>query len=267
MDGKIAASPPPHAAMPLALMGALPEELDPLRAALTGASVQHHAGREFHAGRLDGHEVVLVLSRIGKVAAALTATLLVERYGAEAIVFTGVAGGLGSGVQVGDVVVARDLLQHDLDASPLFPRHEVPMSGRARFPTDAPLSDALAAAARAALAAERIGRAASLDALGIGEPAVHEGLVVSGDRFVATALESEALRRELPDALAVEMEGAAVAQVCHDCDLPFAVLRCVSDRADDQAHVDFQRYVAEVGGPLSAAIVRRWLRDGAPLGS
>lgn len=253
--------------MPLALMGAMPEELQSLRAALEGAALQHHAGREFHTGRLDGHEVVLVLSRIGKVAAATTATLLVERYGAEAIVFTGVAGGLGAGVRVGDVVVARELLQHDLDASPLFPRHEVPMTGRARFPTDAPLSDALAAAARAALAAERIGRAVSLDALGLGDaPSLHEGLVVSGDRFVATALESEALRRELPDALAVEMEGAAVAQVCHDCDLPFAVLRTVSDRADDNAHVDFRRFVAEVAGPLSAAIVRRWLRDGPQVG-
>lgn len=250
--------------MVLALMAAMAEELLPLRAALEGAQVQHHAGREFHTGRLDGHEVVLVLSRIGKVAAATTATLLIERYGAESIVFTGVAGGLADGVKVGDVVVARELLQHDLDVSPLFPRHEVPLTGRSRFPTDAPLSDALLAAARAALEAEQIGRAESMDALGIATPTVHEGLVVSGDRFVATALEGTALRAELPEALAVEMEGAAVAQVCHDCDLPFAVLRSVSDRADDSAHVDFSRYIREVAGPLAAAIVRRWLRGIAP---
>jgi adenosylhomocysteine nucleosidase len=246
--------------MPLALMGALPEELAALSAALADAQVHHHAGREFTTGMLDGHAVVLVLSRIGKVAAATTATLLIERFDAEAIVFTGVAGGLAPGVAVGDVVVARELLQHDLDVSPLFPRHEVPMTGRSRFPTDAVLSDALAEAARSALEAERIGRAESLAVLGIGVPKVHEGLVISGDRFVATAIESTALCVELPDALAVEMEGAAVAQVCHDCDIPFAVLRTVSDRADDSAHVDFPRFLQEVAGPLAAGIVRAWLR-------
>ena len=252
--------------MVLALMAALPEELHSLRAALEDAQLQHHAGREFHTGRLDGHDVVLVLSRIGKVAAATTAAMLIERYGTEAIVFTGVAGGLGGAVQVGDVVVARELLQHDLDASPLYPRHEVPGTARTRFPSDAALSDALAAAARAALEAERIGLAESLAALGIARPTVHEGLVVSGDRFVATAIEGQALRAELPDALAVEMEGAAVAQVCHDCDIPFAVLRTVSDRADDSASVDFRRFVDEVAGPVAGAIVRRWLRDAPRLG-
>lgn len=250
--------------MTLALMAAMAEELAPLHAALEDARIQHHAGREFHTGRLDGHDVVLVLSRIGKVAAATTAALLIERYGAEAIVFTGVAGGLAGSVNVGDVVVARELLQHDLDVSPLFPRHEVPLTGRARFPADADLSDALVAAARAALAAERIGLDSSFAALGIDNPQVVEGLVVSGDRFVCTAIERSALRSELPDALAVEMEGAAVAQICHDCDLPFAVLRSVSDRADDSAHIDFGRFVAEIAGPLAAAIVRCWLRGVEP---
>lgn len=246
--------------MTLALMAALPEELEALLAPLSGARVHHHAGREFHTGRLEGQEVVLVLSRIGKVAAATTATLLVERFGAEAIVFTGVAGGLHPSARVGDVVVARELLQHDLDASPLFPRHEVPLTGRSRFPTDAVLSDALIQAARDALEVERIVLGEAWAGLGIVAPQVHEGLVVSGDRFVSTAAEGVALRHELPDALAVEMEGAALAQVCHDCDLPFAVLRCISDRADDQAHVDFRRFLSEVAGPLAGAMVRAWLR-------
>lgn len=247
----------------LALMAALPEELAPLRAALEAPVLQHHAGREFLSGRLDGEPVVLALARIGKVAAATTATLLIERFGAQAIVFSGVAGGLHREARVGDLVVARELLQHDLDASPLFPRHEVPLTGRTRFGADAVLADALAAAAREALAVQSQALAASLDALGIAAPRVHQGLVISGDRFVATAAESEALRLELPDALAVEMEGAAVAQVCHDCDLPFAVLRAVSDRADDQAHLDFGRFLREVAGPLNAAVLRRWLFSGA----
>ncbi|WP_428420681.1 5'-methylthioadenosine/adenosylhomocysteine nucleosidase [Methylibium sp.] len=247
-----------------ALVTAIDEELRTLLGALQAPVTEHHAGRAFHRGQLDGHEVVLVRSGIGKVAAASTALLLADRYGVDALVFTGVAGALQPGAAIGDVVVARELLQHDMDASPLFPRHEVPLTGRSRFPTDADLSDALALAARDALEAERIGLDSSFAALGIDRLRVHEGLVVSGDRFVATALERTALRTELPDALAVEMEGAAVAQVCHDCDLPFAVLRTLSDCADDSAHVDFGRFVAEVAGPLAAAIVRTWLRRVEP---
>lgn len=257
--GSLDGAPSPAHAPCIGILSAVIEEQQALQAAMERPRIEHHAGREFVCGRLHGREVVLVLSRIGKVAAAITATLLIERFGAQALVFTGVAGALGDGVQVGDVIVARELLQHDLDASPLFPRYEVPMLGRSHFPTDAVLSDALRDAAHEALEAERIGLAASFAALGIEQPTVHEGLVVSGDRFVATAAESALLHAELPEALAVEMEGAAVAQVCHDADVPFAVLRTVSDRADDEAHVDFKRFLDEVAGPLAGAVVRCWL--------
>ena len=246
---------------PLAIVAALMDELRLLLAGLEAPSIVHHGGREFHCGQLDGLPVVLVLSRVGKVAAATTATLLIERFQARRIVFTGVAGGLGEGVRVGDVVVARALLQHDMDASPLFPRHEVPLTGHSHFATDAALSDALVEAARGSLADVQawLGDTEALAGLGIVAPRVHEGLVISGDRFVCEAAESLALRAELPAALAVEMEGAAVAQVCHDLDVPFAVLRTISDRADDSAHVDFQRFVQEVASRYSAAVVRRWL--------
>jgi adenosylhomocysteine nucleosidase len=99
-------------------------------------------------------------------------------------------------------------------------------------------------------------------ALGVTAPALHRGLVISGDRFVSAAAECGALREVLPAALAVEMEGAALAQVCHDLGLPFAVLRTISDRADDSAHVDFLRFIDAVAAHASAAIVGHWLRDG-----
>ena len=83
----------------------------------------------------------------------------------------------------------------------------------------------------------------------------HRGLIVSGDRFVSSAAESTRLQAELPDALAVDMESAAVAQVCADFGRPLAVLRTISDRADDQAHVDFPRFLAETAAPLAARIV------------
>jgi 5''-methylthioadenosine/S-adenosylhomocysteine nucleosidase len=245
----------------IAIMAAMHEELAALLASMPDEQKDTVAGREFWVGHLEGREVVAVLSRIGKVAAATTATLLVERYGVDALLFTGVAGGLGAGVRVGDVVVADALLQHDMDASPIFPRWEVPLYGRSRFEADAAMSERLRAAAADVLAhADTHLGAQALAGFGIASPAVHRGLIISGDRFVSTAAESGALRAALPDALAVEMEGAAVAQVCHDLGVPCAVMRTISDRADDSAHLDFNTFIREIASRYSVAIVRRYLR-------
>lgn len=229
--------------MTTAIVSAMHEELCAVLALMPDEKKQLAAGREFWLGHLHGQPVVAVLSRIGKVAAATTASVLIERFGVQRIVFTGVAGGLAPGVKVGDVVVADSFLQHDLDASPLFARYEVPLYGRSRFGTDPQLSARLAAAARTALPGVT----------------VHRGLVVSGDRFVATTGESLALQSALPEALAVEMEGAAIAQVCHDFALPFAAVRTISDRADDAAHGDFTQFVQHVASRHSAAIVGAFL--------
>jgi len=254
----------------IAIAAAMEEELGALLAAMPDEEPVVLAGRQFWLGHLDGHDVVAVLSRIGKVAAAMTATLLVHEFGAERAIFTGTAGGLHPVARVGDVVVASALLQHDMDASPLFPRHEVPLYGTDRFHADEALSAALADAARAMFANADVGTAdadlafdaAQLRAFGIATPRVHAGMVVSGDRFVASASEAAALRQRLPNALAVEMEGAALAQVCHDLGVPFAVVRTISDRADDSAHVDFSRFVASIASRYSVGIVRRFLRGG-----
>ena len=229
---------------PIAILSAIHEELHALLDLTEPIDRIEIAGRSFHRGTLHGRAVVLALSGIGKVAAAATATLLVDRFAASELLFTGVAGGLHADVAVGDVVVARSLLQHDMDASPLFPRYEVPLTGRSRFDADPGRVATLAQAARRCLAAPH---------------RVHEGLIVSGDRFVSSYSESSALRSALPDALAVEMEGAAVAQVCSDFGRPFAVLRSISDRADDAAHVDFTQFVAEVASVYTRTIVDNWL--------
>jgi len=247
--------------MTLAIVAALHEELAAVLDLLPDERKTVVAGREFWVGHLYGHEVVAVLSRIGKVAAATTATLLIERFKVQRIVFTGVAGGLGEGVRVGDVVVARQFAQHDMDASPLFPRHEVPLYGLTRFATDAALSNELARAAAAMLVdATRTLGEDTVREFNLHSPTLHQGLILSGDRFVATAAESDALRREWSDALAVEMEGAAIAQVCHDAGVPFAALRTISDRADDAAHVDFARFIRAVASRYSAALLDAWLR-------
>lgn len=207
---------------------------------------------------------MLALSGIGKVAAASTATLMLHSFQARALVFTGVAGGLRHGVNVGDVVVARQLLQHDLDVSPLFPRFVVPSSDRSHFDVDTGLANALAEAAQRCLdGADALLGAATRHLFNIEHASLHCGLIVSGDRFVSSAAHSHELRELLPEALAVEMEGAAVAQVCADAGVPFAVLRCISDRADDSAHVDFSAFIDAVASTYTAAIVNDWLQRSA----
>ena len=248
----------------IGIMSAMHEELAAVLAAMPDKQRVTVAGRDFWVGRWQGHALVAVFSRIGKVAAATTATVLLERFGVDTLVFTGVAGGLGSGVRVGDVVVADGLVQHDMDASPLFPRHEVPLYGRARFEADAALCVQLSAASEQVLAGAALHLGPStLAEFQLTAPRVHRGLILSGDRFVSTSAESHALRQALPEALAVEMEGAAVAQVCHDYGVPFAAVRTISDRADDTAHTDFQRFIREVASRYSLAIVSQWLRQRA----
>ncbi|HET6787519.1 MAG TPA: 5'-methylthioadenosine/adenosylhomocysteine nucleosidase [Aquabacterium sp.] len=250
----------------LALVAAMPEELQALLDTMPDETPVRRGGREFWCGHLHGVEVVAVLSGIGKVAAAITTTLLISEFKVDALLFTGVAGGLGPDVRVGDVVVATDLVQHDMDASPLFPRHEIPGRGITRLPASPALSEALARGARQALCPEALGQGGPLSdvhlhELGLQAPRVHTGLILSGDRFIGTAADSQALRQAFPDALAVEMEGAAIAQVCMDLALPFAVVRTISDRADDAAHVDFMRFVSDVAQRYSSAIVAQVLRS------
>ncbi|MBC7698835.1 5'-methylthioadenosine/adenosylhomocysteine nucleosidase [Aquabacterium sp.] len=234
----------------VAIVAAMPEELSALLQAMPPDKQVQRAGRTFWLSQWCGHEVVAVLSRIGKVAAATTTTLLLTEFAVGRVLFTGVAGGLGEGVRVGDVVVADALLQHDMDASPLFPRFELPGLGVDRLRADADL-----VALVVQVAGEVLDKA-HLHGLLQSAPRVHQGLVISGDLFVDTTAESAALRLALPDALAVEMEGAALAQVCHDFGVPFAVIRTISDRADDAAHVDFQRFVLEVASRYSLAVVK-----------
>lgn len=256
---------PPSAATPghhltaspkrLGLMAALPEELQAVLELMPDEHRTFVGGRAFWPGHLGGVEVVAVVSGIGKVAASTTATLLLDRFGVDGIVFTGVAGGLGQGVRVGDVVVATSLLQHDMDASPLFPRHQVPGHPVSGWATASAWTHCLAQAAQATLGKlpELIGPEA-IQRQALHQPRVHQGMVVSGDRFVCTRTESEALRARLPQALAVEMEGAAVAQVCADFQRPLALVRTVSDRADDDAHRDFMGFVSDVASRYSAHI-------------
>ncbi len=239
----------------LAILGALHEEIADLLAAMDpGAAVHRIAMRDFHVGTLWGTPCVIALSRIGKVAAAATASIVIREFQVSRVIFTGLAGGLHPDVEVGDVVVAHSLMQHDMDARPLFGQHEIPLLGRVRFESDAELSKRLLDSAGDFVRGRAIEGAARAQAR------VHGGLIATGDVFVSHAEEALALRARLPDALCVEMEGAAMAQVCYESGIPFAVLRVISDRADHAAKTDFTAFLENVARVYTAGILAPLLK-------
>ena len=246
--------------MRLGIISALHEEQQGLVEAMESPYKRIHGMREVWLGKLWEIDAVCVLSRIGKVAAAMTATLLVEKFGVTHIVFTGVAGSGDSSIRVGDVVVAESLVQHDMDASPLFPRFEVPLTGLTHFPADHRLGTRLVDAAHVFLEEDFDNAIDPLEkaVFGLSRPRIHRGLVASGDQFVNDAGHINGLNAALPGLVAVEMEGAAVAQVCHELGLPFGVIRTISDNANESAATDFMRFVKSVAARYAFHIVRRF---------
>jgi adenosylhomocysteine nucleosidase len=253
----------------IAILAAMEQEVAGLRAtmlvdeSLTQRPSPRTAGREYLAGTLWDVPVVLAASRWGKVAAAVTTTHVLGTFDPSHVVFTGVAGSLSPAVAVGDLVVAGTLVQHDMDASPLFPRHEIPLLGVSGFVADGTLSHRLQGAARRFLAEEFDSQISPTTAaeFGISSPAVHVGQIASGDRFVSGGAQSTRLREHLPEALCVEMEGAAAAQVCHEHGVPFGAVRVISDSAADNAHVDFPAFLDRVASRYSFGVLRHVLQS------
>jgi len=208
------------------LLSAMPEEIAALRGGLSNGNLQHGAGREFVLGSIGSQSVVLAFSRWGKVAAATTAAHAISRFPIQAVVFTGIAGALKSDLEIGDLVLADRLFQHDLDARPFFAATEVPLLGLSALPACETLAGRLEAAYGCWAESERdLGRAV---------PKLHRGAIATGDQVIGDTAARDRVRQVTPEALCVEMEGAAVAQVCHEFGLPYACLRMISDHADER---------------------------------
>jgi len=247
----------------LGIISALHEEQAGLVEAMEGPATASHGMRDYTLGKVAGIDAVCVLSRIGKVAGAMTATMLVEKYGVTHILFTGVAGAGDKNVKVGDIVVAESLVQYDMDASPLFPRFEVPLTGLTHFGSDLHLSQSVAEAASKFLDEdfEHAIDAEERRQFRLTSPRLHRGLIASGDRFISSAGHLAEIAGSLPGLLAVEMEGAAVAQVCFELGVPFAVIRTISDNANEEAATDFMRFVKSVAARYAFHIVTRFCQD------
>lgn len=254
---------------PIAIMAAMESEIIELRHALTSdpeasQTQDTTAGmRDYYAGTLWGAPVVLAFSRWGKVAAASTAMHLLHHYNPTEVIFTGVAGSIDPNTRVGDVVIGTTLVQHDMDASPIFDRYELPLLGLANLPATTSIRERLAQAAhefitrdiRTALAPESIRRFAVTD------PQVVLGQIASGDQFISGPEDAQEIKSRLPDSVCVEMEGAAVAQVCFEHSVDFGVVRIISDQADSSADIDFPAFVSQVASNYSHGILRRYLAE------
>jgi adenosylhomocysteine nucleosidase len=250
--------------MKFGILGAMPHEVAFMERSMTVDRTVEAGMRTFYEGSWAGQEVVLVLSRVGKVSASITTLLLLERFGVTHIVFTGVAGAVDPSLRIGDVVVAERLVQHDMDASPLpaFKRFEIPLLGKIFF--EAGLCDAAFRAASHYTQGDFLADVAveKRAAFGMDRPRVYRGLVASGDQFVADPRKTAELRQILPGLLCAEMEGAAVAQACHEMGgIPSAIIRVISDQADHSAAVDFLRFVDDVAEYLTGGIVRALLNS------
>jgi adenosylhomocysteine nucleosidase len=242
----------------------MPQETALLQTDMQIVRRQTRGMREYLEGRLYGKDAVLVFSRCAKVAAASTVTTLIEVFGVDLVVLTGVAGAADTRLEIGDVVIGTTLVQHDLDPRPLFPRFEVPLLGKITFEVPPAILRLARRSAEQYLHGQLHGDVPPevLSAFALkAAPRLWEGLIVSGDQFIAdpqtlAGLQATLTSAGLPAPLCVEMEGAAVAQVCHEHGIPVIVMRTISDKADHSAAVDFAPFVEKIASHFARGIVR-----------
>ena len=228
--------------MVIGIIGAMEEEVAALREAMENARTSRVAGMEFTAGTLCGAETVVVQCGMGKVNAGVCAQTLISRFGAGGIINTGVAGPLDARIDIGDIVVSSDAVQHDFDVSPIgFRKGEIPYTGLYAFPADPGLRERALSAAKTCAPDVRC----------------FEGRVCSGDQFIASGVQKARIVAEF-GGLCCEMEGAAIAQVCHLNGVPWVILRAISDKADDSEEVSFETFL-HAAARRCTAIVREML--------
>ncbi|MEC4113664.1 5'-methylthioadenosine/adenosylhomocysteine nucleosidase [Myroides pelagicus] len=248
----------------IGILGAIPEEVNGIIHSLTNVTEVVIGGRKYYKGLLYGVNVVVVYSRIGKVAASVTVSTLLLHFNVSNVVFVGVAGGIHADVRVGDVVVAKDLIQYDMDASPLRSKFEIPLLGQTYFHSEEALSRKLLASIESFLAIDCLTKhiePVELRKFNIEAPRVHYGTIASGDQFFSTNKQKQALIDELPNVLCVEMEGAAVAQVCYEFGVPFIVIRTISDNANQEASFSFQSFVQIISLVYGREIVKEIVKS------
>lgn len=247
----------------IGIMGAIPQEINGVVNLLTNKQEHKIGRRSYFTGKLNNQKVVVVYSRVGKVAASATVTTLILEFNVSELIFTGVAGGIHADVKIGDIVLGQSLIQHDMNAQPLFPAYEIPMLGKAYFEADSSQLEVATTAILEILEEQHLHNVISekdLDKFNIHQPQLHVGLIGSGDLFFSTNSQKEKLQQNLPEILCVEMEGAAVAQVCYEFDIPFIIIRTISDDADDHSTLDFNSFIEKISNVYSIEIIKNIIK-------
>ena len=242
----------------IGIISAMPEEMKALLDAMKDVSKFESGRRTYHQGILFDKEVVLVFSRWGKVAAAVTSTQLIHDFNPKQILFTGVAGAIRPELNIGDIIIGKKLYQYDMDARPFFDQFEIPIIKKKYFETDYP--DKLMASAQNFINNYSEFIAANHAQLfDIQSPKVILGDIASGDSFVSSAQQVQTISKALPAIYCVEMEGAAIAQVCYEYDVPFSIIRIISDKADDNSHIDFAKFSDKIASHYALGILKHYL--------
>ena len=218
-----------YAGVKIGIIGAMDVEVSDLKEAAEISRTITKAGMEFCEGKLGDTDVVIVKCGMGKVNAGICTQMLVDIFDVSHIINTGVAGSLNNALNIGDIVVAVDAVQHDYDVTPInFKRGEIPYTGLVAFESDKALRE---------LAVDAVHKAAP-------DIQVIEGRICTGDQFIAKKEQKEAITSAFGGDCC-EMESGAIAQVCYLNNVPFAIIRAISDKADDSQHVDFKEFEAE----------------------
>lgn len=231
----------------IGIIGAMEPEVALLRQQISNPVSTQLGGYTFYSGSLAGVSVVLVQSGIGKVAAALATALLIQHFKPDAVINTGSAGGFDPELNVGDVVISTEVCHHDVDVTAFgYAMGQVPQ-----------MPASFSAHPQLVQAAEQ-----SIQALGFCQ--TKKGLIATGDSFICDPARIGVIRQHFPTMLAVEMEGAAIAQVCHMLNAPFVVIRSLSDIAGKESPQSFEAYL-EVASKNSSALVLELLQRLSPV--
>lgn len=245
----------------IGVMAAMHEELKRIVTMLEDVKKEKVGHKTVYLGLLNQKQVVVVFSGWGKVASASTTTMLVERYQISGLVFTGVAGAIPQHLEIGDIVIGSTFVQHDMDCAGVLgiKRFEIPLLSLTEIPAVATEINLAQQASEKYLADDLKSdvETSELANLGITKPTIYTGLIASGDQFINSLEKQQELLEALPELLAVEMEGAAVAQVAHEYSLPFTVIRIISDKANHDSMVDFPRFIEQVASHFTAGILNR----------
>ena len=213
----------------LGIIGAMDEEVAKIKEQMENVKVMSKAAMDFYEGTLSGKDVVVVRSGIGKVNAAMCTQILVDNYQVDAVVNTGIAGSLNADINIGDIVLSVDTIEHDMDAVAFgYPVGQIPRMDTLSFKADEKLR----------------GLAKKVCQEIVPEVSVFEGRVVSGDQFISDKKKKDWLVENF-DGYCTEMEGAAIAHAAYLNGIPYLVIRAISDKADDSASMDYPTFEAQ----------------------